>query len=158
MKTTGLLSQIAPVKPRAPTGDDAPRGNQDDALMAEANGGPAPPTMPLPAVPLPHNAMPSPFDLAPHTDPTRRLAFTLTPQLRSLILTTDQKMESNLEEKDGRVTLTLRWMAALAFLLLLPSCAGTSYEPCVSLTTADGKEVKACVVITPKDKEEKKEE
>lgn len=151
-----LIEKVTAIKPRAPTASDAPRGNLDDAMMAEANGRTAPPTMPRPAVPLPRNAMPSPFDMAPHTDPTRRLAFTLTPQMRSLILTTDQKMESNIEEKDGRVTLTLRWMAALAFLLLLPSCAGATYEPCVSLTTADGKEVKACVVITPKEKEEEK--
>lgn len=29
----------------------------------------------------------------------------------------------------------------------LTSCAGTTYEPCLSVTNADGKEVKACVRI-----------
>lgn len=154
MKTTGLLSQIAPVKPRAPTGDDAQRGNLDDAMQAEANGRPAPPTMPLPAVPRPRNAMPSPFDMEPHTLPPKRMAITLTPESRAIVITTDQPVESNIKEKDGRVTFTLRWMAALAF-LLLPSCAGTIYEPCVSLTTADGKEVKACVRIETREEDKK---
>lgn len=31
--------------------------------------------------------------------------------------------------------------------LLLTSCAGTTYEPCVSYTDAEGKEIKACVRI-----------
>lgn len=149
-----LIEKITNVKPRAPTGADAPRGNLDDAMLAEANDRPEPPSHPLPSVP--RNAMPSPFDMAPHTDPTRRIAITLTPQSRAVVITTDQKVESSIEEKDGRVTFTLRWMAALAFLLVLPSCAGTTYEPCVSLTTADGKEVKACVRIETRQEEEKR--
>lgn len=39
-------------------------------------------------------------------------------------------------------------------LLGLTSC-GTSYEPCVSYTDAEGREIKACVTITPREKEEK---
>lgn len=157
-----LIEKITNVKPRAPTAADAPRGNLDDELRAEANDRltQSPydkPSMQMPSVPPPRNAMPSPFDMAPHTAQPKRMAFTLTPNVRSLILTTDQEVESHVEEKDGRVTLTLKWLAALAFLLLLPSCAGTIYEPCVSITTASGKEVKACVRIERSAQEEKEE-
>ena len=38
-------------------------------------------------------------------------------------------------------------VAASLLLLLLSSCAGTTYEPCVSVTAPDGTEIKTCVRI-----------
>ena len=47
-------------------------------------------------------------------------------------------------------------MVAVGLLaLLLTGCAGTTYEPCVSITTADGKEVKACVRIETREEEKR---
>lgn len=44
-------------------------------------------------------------------------------------------------------------MVAVGLLaLLLTGCAGTTYEPCVSYTDAEGKEIKACVAITTPEK------
>lgn len=46
-------------------------------------------------------------------------------------------------------------LVLLSCLMLLGSCAGTTYEPCVSITNADGAEVKACVRIERQKEEEK---
>lgn len=94
-----LLSRITGVGELT---ESTPRGNLDDALEAEAR-------MKAIANSQPRNAMPSPFDTAPHVQPSRQFSLSLTPTTRGVTINTSHPLESTVEEVGGRVTLSIKW-------------------------------------------------
>ena len=60
--------------------------------------------------------------------------------------------DPNLDVLPMELGFCLVLVAVACALLGLTSCAGVTLEPCVSVTNADGKEVKACVRIEKPEK------
>lgn len=84
-----------------PNGDDAPRGNLDDALEAEDR-------IKALAHSAPHADLPeSPF--SPATTKERSFSLSISPLARGLTINTEHPLQSTVEEVGGKITLSIKW-------------------------------------------------
>lgn len=97
-------SMTPSIKPVAPSGDLAPRGNLDDALM-EADAAAKIKALAQSEPKLP----PPPISFAPSRKPESKFSVSITPSARGLRIDTEHPLETSVEEIGGKITLRFNW-------------------------------------------------
>ena len=97
-------SMTPSIKPVAPSGDLAPRGNLDDALM-EADAAAKIKALAQSEPKLP----PPPISFAPSRRPESKFSISITPSARGLRIDTEHTLETTVTELSGKITFTCNW-------------------------------------------------
>ena len=97
-------SMTPSIKPVAPSGDLAPRGNLDDALIA-ADAAAKIQALAQSEPKLP----PPPISFAPSRKPESKFSVSITPSARGLRIDTEHPLETSVEEIGGKITLRFNW-------------------------------------------------